>query len=71
MRLVAFVFGLMTLAAVALPAQAQQQMVDPDFRPTVERPAYAAGQGPVVAIDEAHANFHRLEGQYAPFAART
>ncbi|HEY0599317.1 DUF4350 domain-containing protein [Brevundimonas sp.] len=27
------------------------------------------GQGPVVAIDEAHANFHRMEGQYAPFAA--
>lgn len=69
MRLVAFAFGLMTLAAAALPAQAQQQMVDPDFRPTVERPAYEAGQGPVVVIDEAHANFHRLEGQYAPFAA--
>lgn len=69
MRLVAFVFGLMTLAAVAAPAQAQQQMVDPDFRPTVERPVWAEGQGPVVVIDEAHANFHRLEGQYAPFAA--
>ncbi|MDI6623761.1 MAG: DUF4350 domain-containing protein [Brevundimonas sp.] len=69
MRLVAFAFGLMALAAVAAPAAAQQQMVDPDFRPTVERPAYAAGQGPVVVIDEAHANFHRLEGQYAPFAA--
>lgn len=69
MRLVAFAFGLMALAAVAAPAQAQQQMVDPDFRPTVERPAWAAGQGPVVVIDEAHANFHRLEGQYAPFAA--
>lgn len=69
MRLVAFPIGLMALAAVAAPASAQQQMVDPDFRPTVERPAYAAGQGPVVVIDEAHANFHRIEGQYAPFAA--
>lgn len=54
---------------LAAPAAAQQQMVDPDFRPTVERPAYAVGQGPVVVIDEAHANFHRMEGQYAPFAA--
>jgi hypothetical protein len=69
MRLVAFAFGLMTLAAVDAPAQAQQQMVDPDFRPTVERPAWTEGQGPVVAIDEAHANFHRMDGQYAPFAA--
>lgn len=69
MRRVAFSFGLMALAAVAAPASAQQQMVDPDFRPTVERPAYAEEQGPVVVIDEAHANFHRLEGQYAPFAA--
>lgn len=67
MRLMALTLSLvLTLAA---PAAAQQQMVDPDFRPTVERPAWAEGQGPVVAIDEAHANFHRMDGQYAPFAA--
>lgn len=54
---------------LATPTFAQQQMVDPDFRPTVARPAYGAEAGPVVVIDEAHRNFHRLEGQYAPFAA--
>lgn len=54
---------------LAAPAAAQQQMVDPDFRPAVERPAWTDGQGPLVAIDEAHANFHRMDGQYAPFAA--
>lgn len=69
MRRLAFALGLMAMAAVVAPAQAQQQMVDPDFRPTVQRPAHWEGQGPVVAIDEAHANFHRMEGQYAPFAA--
>jgi len=69
MRLVALAFGLMALTVFAAPALTQQQMVDPDFRPAVERPAYAEGQGPVVVIDQAHANFHRLEGQYAPFAA--
>ena len=69
MRPAAFALGLIALAAVAMPALAQQQLVDPDFRPTVERPAYAAEAGPVVLIDEAHANFHRMEGQYAPFAA--
>ena len=68
MRLALLAAGLLALT-LAAPALAQQQMVDPDFRPAVERPAYADGQGPVVTIDEAHLNFHRLEGQYAPFAA--
>jgi hypothetical protein len=45
----------------------QQQVVDPDFRPNVMNPAYA-GNGPVVAIDEAHGNFHTMGGQYRPFA---
>jgi hypothetical protein len=69
MKFAALAAGLLALALTGAPALAQQQMVDPDFHPTVERPAYAEGQGPVVAIDEAHRNFHRLEGQYAPFAA--
>lgn len=67
MRPMALTFFLALM--LAAPAAAQQQMVDPDFRPTVERPAWADGQGPLVAIDEAHANFHRMDGQYAPFAA--
>ena len=56
------------LAAIVSPVAAQQ-MVDPDFRPTVPRPAHAAEAGPVVSIDEAHRNFHKMDGQYAPFAA--
>ena len=47
---------------------AQQQIVDPDFKAVVERPAYPQG-GPTIAIDEAHSNFHTADGQYAPFAA--
>jgi hypothetical protein len=57
------------LALAAPPALAQQQLVDPDFHPTVDHPAYATAAGPVVVIDEAHRNFHRMDGQYAPFAA--
>ena len=52
---------------LGLVAFAQQQIVDPDFKVAVERPAYR-GNGPVVAIDEAHANFHTAGGQYKPFA---
>lgn len=72
MRPSALSLGLAVLALTlvpAAPALAQQQMVDPDFHPTVARPAYGAEAGPVVVIDEVHRNFHRLEGQYAPFAA--
>jgi hypothetical protein len=56
-------FVLLLSAAIA----AGQQIVDPDFKPAVANPAYRA-KGPVVAIDEAHANFHTAGGQYKPFA---
>jgi hypothetical protein len=38
-------------------ALGQTQAADPDFRPEVARPAYR-GEGPIVAIDRAHHNFH-------------
>jgi hypothetical protein len=66
MRRFALALGLMALT-VAAPAAAQQQMTDPDYRPTVDRPAYAAN-GPVVVIDGAHNNFHTVDGRYSPFA---
>lgn len=52
---------------IAIPAWAQQ-IADTAFRPTVAAPAYAAGRGPVVLIDEGHANFHTMEGRYLAFA---
>lgn len=45
-----------------------QQMADTAFRPPIEKPAYRAGTGPVVQIDEAHRNFHTATGRYLPFA---
>jgi len=61
------VFALLLNSAFLLGAGTQQQIVDPDFKPVVEKPAYRRS-GPVVAIDEAHANFHTASGQYKPFA---
>ncbi|HEX4739183.1 MAG TPA: hypothetical protein VH331_16655 [Allosphingosinicella sp.] len=59
-------FGLaVAFALVAAPAAAQQE-VDTHYRPKVEHPAYSAN-GPVVAVDEGHRNFHTLGGRYAPF----
>lgn len=62
--------GVLAACLVALaagPALAQQQMADPDYRPTVARPAYPAN-GPVVVVDAAHNNFHTVDGRYKPFA---
>jgi hypothetical protein len=53
---------------VALAALHAQQVADTQFRPAIGKPAYAAGKGPVVLIDEAHFNFHTASGRYLPFA---
>lgn len=54
------------LAAVA-PAAAQQD-TDTAFAPPIEQARHPAGRGPVVLIDEGHANFHTESGRYRPFA---
>jgi hypothetical protein len=45
-----------------------QQVADLEYKPPIAQPAYEAGKGPCVAIDEAHHNFHTAEGRYKPFA---
>lgn len=45
-----------------------QQVADDRFQAAVGVAAYPADRGPVVAIDEAHHNFHTAAGRYAPFA---
>lgn len=45
-----------------------QQRDDENFKPTVPHPAYKKGEGPGVLIDEAHHNFHTVNGRYRPFA---
>ncbi len=45
-----------------------QQISDNDYNPVLKKPAYKAGKGPLVFIDEGHHNFHTKEGRYKPFA---
>jgi hypothetical protein len=59
---------ILALLVLATPVAAQQQMGDPTFRPTVERPAYAA-EGPVIQLDAAHGSVQTIDGRYAGFAA--
>lgn len=43
------------------------QLPDKAYRPPIPDPTYASGEGPVVFVDEAHFNFHTLEGRFWPF----
>ena len=45
-----------------------QQVADTAFRPRLGAPAFESGQGPRVVLDEAHFNFHTLNGRYQMFA---
>jgi len=45
-----------------------QQLGDKSFVPHIERPTFDIGKGPVVKIDEAHHNFHTMNGRYFAFA---
>jgi hypothetical protein len=43
------------------------QVADTTFNPKLSPPAFGAGTGPRVFLDEAHNNFHTVAGRYAPF----
>jgi len=60
--------ALFLMIAVACASARAQQVPDPNFNPPIKKPAYAAGRGPVVMVDEAHSNFHTADGRYKPFA---
>ena len=45
-----------------------QQVPDTEFDPPLGPPAFGAGKGPVVGIDEGHHNFHTVSGRYQSFA---
>jgi len=44
-----------------------QQISDVKYKPEIKNPAYEAGSGPLIYLDEGHNNFHTLEGRYKPF----
>jgi hypothetical protein len=58
--------GIVLVAAASI-VQARQAP-DLEYKPPLPRPAYELGNGPRVAIDEAHQNYHTAAGRYQPFA---
>ena len=44
-----------------------QQVPDRTFKPSIGSPAHTQGKGPIVCLDEAHANFHTLDDRFWAF----
>lgn len=61
--------ALLAVAALALAASPTraQQVPDTTFDTRIADPAWPAGTGPRLVLDEAHHNFHTLTGRYRPF----
>ena len=57
----------MAILHLGAVARAQIAEPDPEFDATVARPTYTR-EHPRVAVDEAHHNYHTMEGRYRPFA---
>lgn len=68
MKLAPQTCSLLILAIYLASAQAQAPSADLEYTPPIPSPAYAQNSGPVVRIDEAHHNYHTLDGRYAAFA---
>jgi len=43
------------------------QVPDKSYKPVIANPAYQQGSGPLVCLDEAHNNFHTLNGRFWAF----
>jgi len=54
------------LRVVEIPATKTDE--PPTVRVEVDAPRFAAGAGPRLGIDEAHHDFHTVDGMFAPFA---
>jgi len=52
----------------AMGVATAQQTPDTTYRHPLQHQAYAAGKGPMIFIDQAHHNFHTLEGGFMAFS---
>jgi len=60
--------ALVSAALLGATPLGAQQVADSAFHPDVGPPAFAGGAGPRVALDQAHHNFHTVDGRYLSFA---
>jgi len=60
---------LLTSCIPRAPIERPHQVADHSYQPEIGKPNYPLREGPLVVIDEAHHNFHTIDGRYHPFAA--
>jgi hypothetical protein len=60
------ILAVLSLVALAPLSASAQQIADSSFVPAVAKPAFPFNH-PHVLFDEAHHNFHTMDGRYAPF----
>src|SRR5258706_490045 len=58
---------MLLLLVVSVFSVHAQQVPDLTFKPETKYHAYPKSKGPVIILDEAHFNFHTLDGRYGPF----
>lgn len=61
------VVAVTVLCAACGHALRAQQLPDRAFRPAIAQPAYDAGRGPRLCLDEGHHNFHTLDDRFWAF----
>jgi hypothetical protein len=66
--LVTIKFAYCLCLILCMACNSEQQLGDRSFVPDIEKPTFDIGKGPVVKIDEAHHNFHTMDGRYFAFA---
>jgi len=59
---------LLTSCSLKAPMNRASKVADYSYQPVIDQPTYQSGKGPLVVIDEAHHNFHTINGRYYPFA---
>src|SRR5258705_4386124 len=58
---------MLLLLVASVVSRHAQQVHDLTFKPKTKYHAYPKSKGPVIILDEAHFNFHTLDGRYGPF----
>ncbi|KGJ88013.1 hypothetical protein ND16A_2566 [Thalassotalea sp. ND16A] len=59
-----FIFSLLVFVSISLNAQ---QLGDNNFKPKNTTSTFSKTESPLVLLDEAHHNFHTMDGRYQPF----
>jgi hypothetical protein len=67
-RMIQITFACCLYLVFLVADSSSQQLGDTSFVPQIKKPHFEIGKGPVVKIDEAHHNFHTMNGRYFAFA---